>query len=146
VPNPNINLGTLNRLVASVIWPRFTQLNVTAAFLGKAGIRFARNGNATTFLPQMTGVVTSSEPYIAFTMTLSLIKTQSLVAAYEAQLQQQSVLGNGTVRPDVTSGLQPFDIYNCGIETPGELDFSGQSAEYPITIGGFLPINNALWP
>lgn len=146
MPNPNIPLGTLNRLVASVVWPSFPALNVTPSFLGKNGIRFARDGNATVFLPQMVGAVTSNEPYQMITLTLTLIKTQALAQAYERQLQTQSTIGNGVVRPDVTQGIQPFDVTNCAIENVGELSFSGEDAGYPVTIRGYMQINSSLWP
>lgn len=146
MPNPNVPLGVLNKLVASVTWATSSELNVTPSYLGRSGIRFSREGGATVFLPQMTGAVTSNEPFMMITLTLNLIKTQSLVASYERRLQTQSTIGNGVVRPDVTTGLQPFDITNCAIENIGEMSFSGEDASYPVSIRGYMPINSSLWP
>lgn len=145
MPNPQVPQGTLNRLRASVVWPSFPSLNVTPPYLSKEGIRYARDGQSTLFLPTMTGAVTSKEPYMMITLSFGLLKTQALSQAYEDQLENDAGLGNGTVRPDVSQGLQPFDIINCAIETPGELSFAGDDARYPVTIRGYTLVNNALW-
>ena len=153
--NPLVNQGTLSRLRASVNWPLFPQLNVTPSFLNREGIRLAFEGEATRFLPTLTGVVTSPEPYQMISLTLNLLKTQSLAALYEAQLAAISTIGPGVVRPDVgaggivpftpTSGLQPFDLFNCAIMNVRELNFSGEDAGYSVTIGGYVLRNLSLW-
>lgn len=146
MPNPLIPQGTVNRLVSSLTWENFPELNVTPPYLSREMMRFARDGNAVTFIPTATGQATSPEPYLMVTITMVLLKTQGLAAAYEAQLQSNATLGECTIRPDVTEGIGAFDITNCAIETVGELTFDGSSAGYPITIRGSMPINNDLWP
>lgn len=146
MPNPNIPQGNLNRLVASVTWANFSSLNVTPSYLGRAGISFSREGVATGFIGTMTGTVISNEPYQMITLTLNLLKTQSLAVSYDNQRKTQSNIGNGTVRPDVSSGIGPIDIVNCGIETVRELSFSGEDAGYVVVIRGYEPVNSALWP
>lgn len=42
--NPLIPQGTLNRVRASVVWPSFPNLNVTASYLGRMGIRLSLDG------------------------------------------------------------------------------------------------------
>jgi hypothetical protein len=146
VANPNSILGSLNRLVSSLSWPSNPALNVTAPYLGRAGIRFSRAGGATAMLPQMTGVVLSPEPFMLITVSVALLKTQGLCQSYENQLLTNCQLGNGVVRADVTQGLQPIDIVNCAIENIGDLSFAGDDAVYPVSIQGTLYINNQLWP
>lgn len=146
MPNPNIAQGTLNRLVASVTWNDVPELNVIPSFLNRGGISLTLEGEATRYLPTMTGVVTSPEPYQMITLRINLLKTQQLAQSYDARRKLNSLLGTGTVRPDVTQGLQPFDILNCSIQSIGELNFSGEDAGYPVVISGYVSINSALWP
>lgn len=142
--NPLITQGTLNRLQASVTWPDYPALNVTASYLGKEGVRLALDGNSTTFLPTMTGAVTSPEPYQMLTLTINLLKTQGLAGQYKNQMETLSLLGNGTVRPDTTS-LPSYSIVNAAIESVRELNFSGEDAGFAVTIRGYYLINSSLY-
>lgn len=144
MPNPLVPQGTLNRLRASVVWPAFPALNVTQSYLSRQGIRLAFEGEAVLFLPTMTGSVTSPEPYQMITLTIHLLKTQALAAQYEAQRQANALLGDGTVRPDSVA-LPPYSITNCAIEGVRELNFSGDDAEYAVTIKGYYLTNADLW-
>lgn len=94
----------------------------------------------------MTGAVTSPEPYQMVTVRVSLLKTQGLAAAYEAQRLSQSTIGNIVIRPDVSAGIGPIDLSNCSIENVGELTFAGSDAAYPITLTGYEIINSSMWP
>ena len=142
--NPQIPVGTLNRLIASVTWPTNTALNVSASYLNRDGIRLAFEGEATRFLPALTGMVTSPEPYQPCTLTINLLKTQGLAQKYEATRQQNTLLGNGVVRPDAVT-LSPFDLYNMAIENVRELAFSGEDAGYAVMCRGYVLVNNFLW-
>lgn len=142
--NPLVAQGTLSRLRASVIWTDFPQLNVTAPYLGKEGVRLSLEGQATGFIDTMTGAVTSPEPYMAVTLTMNLLKTQALSGAYKAQMEQSTLLGDCTVRPDALT-LPPYDLTNCALEGVRELNFSGQDAGWAVTIKGYYLINAALF-
>jgi hypothetical protein len=144
VPNPLIPQGNVSLLVASVTVPSFTALNVTPSYLGRNGIELSFDGEATLIIQTLTGTVTSPQPYQMVTVRISLLKSQALSQTYEAQRQSQSVIGNITVRPDTTT-LQPYDLYNCAIESVGALQFSGQNADYGVTIRGYYPTNSSLW-
>src|SRR5665213_159645 len=122
--NQLIQLGKLNRLVASVGFPAFSALNITAPFLTKAGLRFAMAGDGMPHIPAMIGTVPSPEPYVMVDITVNLLKTLGLVAAFQAQQQADSFLGPCTVRPDVTTGLQPWSLFNVTIENPREQDYA----------------------
>lgn len=146
--NPQINPGSLNRLAASVSVPSNPLLSVTPSFLAKQGIRVTVEGDATKFLEVLTGAVQSPEPYQMLTVRIALVKTLPLVAAYQVQFQQNTNLGNLTVRPDVSrgsGGLQPFDVLNAALMSPGEMDFSGEDPAWTVTIRGMWYVNNQLW-
>lgn len=145
--NPMVPQGQLNRLIASVTIPNFPVLNVTAPYLGSTGVGLAFDGDSVLFLEAMTGVVVSPQPYVMVTCTMHLLKSQSLSASYEAQRQDNALLGSFTVRPDVSSsvGLGPWTINNGAIQTVRELSFAGTDAGYVVTLRGAYNINNAMW-
>lgn len=144
--NPLIALGTVNRLVSSITLNDHPELNITPSFMGRPMARFARDGQAVAQLPAATGIVNSPEPYMMVTITVALLKTQSLAARWENALRTNAILGEITVRPDVTEGIGAFDVSNASLETVGELAFDGSSADYGITIRGTYPINSGLFP
>lgn len=142
--NPLIPQGSLNRLKASITWPSNPTLNVTQSFLGRMGIHFAWDGDATLFIPTMTGSIQSPEPYQMVTLTIHLIKTVGLAAAYEAARVSNTDLGDGTVRSDAAA-LPVFQIYNAAIMNVRELSFAGDDGDYGVTVRGYYLTNNQLW-
>lgn len=142
--NPLVDQGVLNRIRGSVTWDNFTNLNITAAFLGKEGIRLALEGQASKPIPTMTGLVQSPEAYKMVSLTLNLLKSQALADAYKAQVELSSILGGCTVRPDATT-LSPYQLLNMSIDSPNDLDFSGESAGYVIKATGYYLVNSSLW-
>lgn len=144
--NPLIPQGILNRVRASIIWTSFPQLNVTAPYLGRAGISLAPEGPTTVFLPTMTGAVPSMEPYQKMTLTINLLRTQLLSNLYKQQMESSSLLGDGVVRPDIqTQGIGVYQLSNCAIENYRELNFAGGDAGYMILVGGYYNINSTLF-
>jgi hypothetical protein len=143
--NPLVAQGQLNRVKASLTWLDHSELNVTAPFLGRDGISLSLEGNSTAFLPTLTGVVTSPEPYMMIGLTIHLVKPQALCALYVARLQANALLGNGTVRPDVIEGLPPFDITNCAMESIREMRFNGTDDGFIVMCRGYITINNDMW-
>jgi hypothetical protein len=136
--------GTLNRLLTSFSVVNFPQLNVVQGFFAPEGSRLTFEGVTTLFLPTMTGVVTSPEPYQMVSLDLYLLKTQGLAAAYEAQRQFSSLIGDCVVRTD-SPVLPPYDLNNCAIENVEALDFSGRTANYVVRIRGYYILNAALF-
>lgn len=143
--NPLVAQGDLVRVRASVNWNNFATLNVSASYLAQEGILLALEGMSTLLLPTMTGTVTSREPYMMIAVTMHLLKTQSLADAYKVQMELDSRLGDGTVRPDVSTGISPYDVYNCAIESVRELNFSGRDPGWVVTCRGFYIVNNSLF-
>lgn len=142
--NPLIDQGTLNRLRASVVWPEFPALNVTAPFLGDEGIGLALEGESTAFLPTMAGAVTSPEPYMMVGLTINLLKTQALADAYKRKKELNALLGAGVVRPD-SRVLSPYELVNCAIQSVRELTFSGKNAGWVVTCKGYYLVNADMW-
>lgn len=142
--NPQVNQGTLNRLRASVIWGDFPTLNVTASYLGEDGISLIPEGETTTMIRTMTGIVTSPEPFQLATITIHLLKTQSLAGLYKKQMETLALLGSGTVRPD-SLALPAYDIVNCAIQGVETLKFSGKDAGFMVRIQGAYQVNQNLY-
>ena len=143
--NPLIDQGVLNRIRGSVQWADFPGLNVTAPFLDREGINLRKEGDATSQHPTMTGLVQSPEVYMPVSVTIALLKTQALAAAYQSQMQDTTILGEGTVFPDVSTGIAPYVLYNMAIKTVGELLFNGTTPIWGVTISGYWVINNNLF-
>lgn len=142
--NPLVSQGTLNRLRGSVVLTDHPELNVTASFLGPEGIRLALEGEPTTQIPTLTGAVQSPEPYQLCNVTVSLLKTQALADAYKKQYENDTVIGDITVRPD-SSVLSPYNLINCSLGPLRELSFNGTDASYAVSIRGYYQINASLW-
>lgn len=142
--NPLVDQGVLNRLRGSVTWASAPELNVSASYLGRGAIRLALEGNTSKAIETLTGVVQSPEAYQMCSITMSLLKSQALADLFKARVELNSLLGQATVRPDATP-LSPYEILNCSINSPNDLDFSGESAEYTVKAIGYYLVNSALW-
>ncbi|SRR6266550_3451946 len=144
--NPQIPLGTINRLLASVVWNNFPALNVTPSYLMPEAIDMTLEGVMTTMIPAMTGFVTSPEPWMPLRLVIHMVRSQSLAAAYKLVWEQSTLLGSGTVRPDVPqANLPPFLIDNAAITNLNTLNFSGREAGFAVTVMGMYQINQSLW-
>ena len=143
--NPLIDLGVLNRIKASVLWTSHPELNVTASYLDKAGISLALEGEASAQLGAMTGIVQSPEPYLPIGVTIHLLKTQSLSEAYKSQMELNSLIGDGVVWPDVSTGLGQYQLANMSIQSVREIEMNGTVAGYTVSCKGTYYINSALF-
>lgn len=142
--NPLVAQGFLNRVKGKMTVTDLPALNVTAAYLAKGGISVAPISGSNTALPQMAGVVNSPEVYQQVKVTIRILKTQSLINAYQSQLASTSQLGEIVVTPDSTV-MGDVTILNAAIANFGEFDTSGENAAYSIEIDGYIVINNSLW-
>lgn len=145
--NPLVPLGTLNRIRASVTFPSYPQLNVTSSFLGKNGVSMRPKGKRTMQLEQMTGAVQSPEPYVPYDIEINLVRTTQLVGLWQLQEQLSTLIGDMTIRPDVSGNgvLGLYDLANGAIDDIGELRFAGQDAGYILMITAYYEINSNLW-
>lgn len=143
--NPLVQQGIVNRLKASVVFASHPELNVTAPYLGREGIRLALEGDGATYLPTLTGGVPSPEPYQICMVTINLLKTQALSATYKGQYEDNVLIGDLTIRPDTTTGLSPYDLTNCALVSVAEQDYAGNEAVWRINIRGYYNINSNLF-
>jgi hypothetical protein len=142
--NPMIAQGVLNRLRASVICPEFTGLNITAPYMSKAFVRVAFNGKFVEKIGTATGAVNSPEPYVITTVTVGLLRTQALSAAWLSQAQTNGRIGQTTVHSD-TAAFAPITLVNTTI---GDIDpgaFDGTDPVVRLTLEGIFYLNNDLW-
>jgi len=143
--SPLIQQGTLNRLRGSVVVPSYPNLNVTAGYLGKLGIRLALQGDVTGFADTMTGMVTSPEPYLPATITMHLLRTQNLGVLWRQQMESQiSTLGEVSVFTD-SAAWPEYDFFNCALTSITEMPFDGTDPGYVIAIRGTYQINAGMF-
>jgi hypothetical protein len=143
-PNPLLQLGSISRLRGSLLIPSLPQLNITAPFLGRAGIRLAVEGDITQMLAQMVGMVQSQEVYLPASITAAIVKTTPLANLYKRQWESDANLGDVTFTSDA-SQLDVFDFSNCSIEGFGGIDASGGEATYTLSIKGTYYVNSNLF-
>lgn len=143
--NPFISPGTLNRLLASIVIPNFTALNITPSFLGRQQINISFGGAMTTMIDAATGVVTSPEPYVQVNVTAHLLMSQEFADRWKRQMENSTLIGDITVRP-VSPVLTPYLFTNAAIAGLDPLDQSGASADFALHLAGTYYINNSLWP
>lgn len=142
--NPLIPQGILNRVRGSLQIPDFSNLNVTAPYLGPEGISLSRESPANTNLPTMTGIVPSPEPYQQVLLTVALNRTQGLASLYEQQFQANTYLGLVVVRTDAAT-LPTYNLYSMSLVTVGELRFNGTTPMYGIELRGYYPVNSSMF-
>jgi len=142
--NPQIIQGTLNRLLASVVYADFPQLNVTSGYLAREAISLAFEGDTSQLIGTLTGAVTSPEPYVYGTVTMHLLRTQALGNAYKTQIETNTTMGSVTIYPDTTA-LTPFQLNNCVLSSIQEVAFDGTQAGLIVRLRGIYSINSALF-
>ncbi len=136
--------GVLNRLKASVVWKAFPELNVTSSFLTTEGIRLALEGNATDLLPAMVSLVSSPAPYLAASITMSIVRSSSLAALYKQQIENTTLMGLASIFPD-TDVLNPFILNNVALESVREMAFAGMEAAMVVTARGYYNVNTGFF-
>jgi hypothetical protein len=136
--------GVLNRLRASVTYNDFPQLNVTSGFLSTEGIRLALEGNATDLLPAMVSLVSSPAPYLAASLTMSIIRSTPLAELYKEQIENVTLMGLVTIWPD-TDVLRPFILNNVALESVREMAFAGMEAAIVVTARGYYNVNTGFF-
>ena len=142
--NPLINLGTLNRVRASVVFPSFTSLNITSSQMGRRFVSLTFDEDFVQQIQQGVGIINSPEPYVMATVTCDVLRTLPLAQAFISQLEQTAVLGTVYVHSD-TSAFPKRTVYNASVlkADPGEYD--GINGVLALTIRGVFYPNNTLW-
>lgn len=142
--NPLVAQGFLNRVRGSISVTDNPNLSVTAAYLGKEGISLRPDNAATDIIPTMTGTVGSQTPYQQVTLTVHLLRTQSLGASYQQRFATDTALGEVVVTPDANT-FGNFTVQNAYLVNFNELPFNGSDAGYVVTISGYVITNDNMW-
>jgi hypothetical protein len=136
--------GVLNRLRASVTYQDFPELNVNSGYLTTEGIRLAIEGNATDLLPAMVSLVSSPAPYLAATLTMSIIRSTPVAERYKLQFEDNTLMGLVTIWPD-TDALTSFTLNNVALESIREMAFAGMEAGIVISARGYYIVNSGFF-
>jgi len=142
--NPRVTQGTLNRVRTSVVIPAFTNLNVQASYMGKQMARLNFEGNFSDLIGTATGAVESDEPYVFASLSISLLRTQSLASQWLEQVQAGSGMGDVTSYSD-SKAFDAITLNNCVVQSidPGAWD--GTDPVVRVTLRGTFIVNNNLW-
>jgi hypothetical protein len=142
--NPKIQQGVINRVRTSLIVPSNTALNATAPYLGKSMINVEFEGNFVEQIETATGAVRSPEPFVMATITMGLLRSQSLSATWLNQVQANSFLGTVTAHSD-SSVYPAITLEEAVVRTIRNGAFDGTDPIVGVTIRGVYYINNDLW-
>lgn len=141
---PVVSQGVLNRVRCSVVIASIPTLNITAPYMGKSFAKIEFEGD---FVPQIetgTGAVNSPEPYVMATITVGLLRTQSLSNNWLTQAQTNGGLGDVTIHSD-TSAFQPISLNGTVIRHIDPGAFDGADPIVRLTLRGVYPINSDMW-
>lgn len=142
--NPQITQGVLNRIRTSLIVPNNTALNATAPYLSKSMINVEFEGNFVEQIETATGAVRSPEPYVMATITMGLLRSQSLAATWLEQVQNDSYLGTVTAHSD-SSAYPAISLSESVVRMIRNGAFDGADPVVAVTVRGIYYINNNLW-
>jgi len=141
---PLIQQGTLNRLRGSVVYSSNPTLNVTAPYLAREAISIAFENDAGLLIPTLTGGVTSPEPYQMATVTINLLKSQSLANVYKTQFETYVNVGDVAIISD-SATLGDYDLTNCILKGIRDITYDGNVAGFVVTLTGIYNVNASLW-
>ncbi len=144
VGNPQIQLGVLNKILGAFQIVNYPNLNLTASFLGKSGIRFALEGPTSVNIDALTGTVPSGEPYAKASIILPVLKTQSMGQAWRTQLETNTFIGDCTIIPDAAT-FSPIQVLNCSIVAWDGSAMDGSDPTINFHVQGTYLLNSALW-
>lgn len=142
--NPYLVAGPLNRVRCHVVVPATPTLNITPQLMGKQFARIEFEGDFTQQIETATGIVNSPEPYVMATITVGLLRSQTLAASWLAQVQNTTLLGDVTIYSD-TSSFPSITMNDAAVRQlePGAYD--GTDPVVRLTIRGTVNVNSALW-
>lgn len=142
--NPFLAAGPLNRVRCHVVVPSIPTLNVTPQFMGKSFARIEFEGDWNQQIETATGVVNSPEPYVMATITVGLLRSQGLSAAWLSQAQNTTILGDVTIYSD-TSAFPALTGNDVGIRSIDPGAFDGTDPVVRLVLRGSFNINASLW-
>lgn len=142
--NPYLAAGPLNRVRCSVVVTSTPTLSITSQFMGKSFAHIEFEGDFVQQIEVGTGVVNSPEPYVMATITVGLLRSQGLSAAWLAQAQDTGILGDVNIHSD-TSVWPAIALSDTVIRTINPGAFDGTDPVVRLVLRGTMNINAALW-
>ena len=142
--NPLINLGNLNRVRASVVFPSFTALNITSSQMGRRFVSLVYDEEFVQQIQQGVGIINSPEPYVMATITCDILRTLPLAQAFISQVEATAVLGTVKVHSD-TSAFPVRTVHNASVLKADPGAYDGIAGVLALTIRGIFYPNNDLW-
>lgn len=144
MPNPLVNQGFLNRVRGAVSVTDDSDLNVTAPYLGSDAISLRPDTPATDVLPTLTGTVGSQIPYQQVTLTVHMLRTQALAAAWQNRFATDTALGEIVVTPD-SNVFNDYTVLNAYLTNFQEINITGRDPGFVAMISGYIITNNDMW-
>jgi hypothetical protein len=142
--NPYLNAGPLNRVRCHVVIAATPTLNIPSNSMGKSFAHIEFEGDFTHQIEVGTGIVNSPEPYVMASITVGLLRTQGLSAAWLAQAQNTTILGDVTIHSD-TSVWPAIALSDTSIKTINSRAYDGLDPVVALVLRGTFNINSALW-
>jgi hypothetical protein len=142
--NPYLVAGPLNRVRCSVVVTSTPTLNITSQFMGKSFAHIEFEGDFVQQIETATGVVNSPEPYVMASITVGLLRSQPLAAAWLAQVQNTGVLGDVTIHSD-TSAFPAITLNDTSVRSLNPGAYDGTDPVVRLTLRGTFNINSDLW-
>lgn len=142
--NPLVQQGVLNKLRAAGMIISLPALNFSASYLAPEGITLSFEGDASAYLPTMTGAVPSPNPYMMAQVTARLLKTQALANAWKTQMELNTTIGDVNLITDAST-LGNYYLSNATLLSVSELSFAGTSPDFVINLRGIYYVNSSLF-
>lgn len=142
--HPLVQQGTLNRVRCSVVVPNYTNLNITASYMGRSFARISLEGNFAELIGTATGGVVSPEPYVFGTIAVGLLRTQALSGQWLEQAQKYSAIGPITVHSD-SAAWPAMTLDNAVISSMDPGAFDGTDPVVRLVLRGIFYANSDLW-
>ena len=142
--NPYLIAGPLNRVRCHVVVSATPTLNIQAQNMGKSFAHIEFEGDFVHQIETGTGVVNSPEPYVMASITVGLLRSQTLSSAWLTQAQDTGVLGDVTIHSD-TSAFPAITLNDTSIRTISPGAYDGTDPVVRLTLRGTFNINSDLW-
>ena len=142
--NPLIAQGTLNRVRCSIVVPSYPSLSITSPYMGSSFASLDFSGPFSMLIPTATGAVNSPEPYVEGTISVGLLRTQSLALSWLNQAQTLSDLGAVTIH-SFFNDTATTEIYTTVIQELNPGAFDGRDPVVRLVLRGIYYANNDLW-
>lgn len=137
-------LGTLNRALTHITFASFPALNIAAQNMGKSFGKLAFEGDFNHQAEVAVGVVTSPEPYVMASVTVGVLRTQSLGAAWWAQCLSDTTLGTMTAYPDSTA-FPAITLSSVVVRSFDPSAYDGVDPVLTLVLRGCVYPNSFMW-